>query len=523
MNSNLCQKVSASYCNECNVIVCLDCVFDHSGHTFQRISKKSSEVRKIIFDYLNRVEEVSKPLKRLESVSNESATKVTTLNSSLDEKQLTQRLKDLFVSVIESNSQLWLDIVRSVSNSKIEAISTPPLSHEITKKRPRNETFCKIDTSTHKRSKISGESTKQLQTFVAKLDDNVENLKKMLQISDGNCIAEFKKSQAGLNMFFRKCEREVARHLCLEWSIGLDGLIRDSICHLLSSVKFCSVQSISMETIAPFKEFFIETIETDVDWAKVLSGKYSENEHFEYFPAIFDPWFGTDVVHFGLLKNVQKDLTVSTFMEVFSINIKNVECLLRCADVIAFQTKSKLMYFFCLKSFKVLCKRKLNPSLVPVGLVKAQSDSFALDLWNPLKKTLCLEEKSTFSCQSQPKLIRRGNGLIFVVDSLNGIVVYDTKSTSELRIDHLHHGLSSVDTILVPKKENIILVDHEMKQVAVCSIEASLNAKTGFDVLKTAKLQLPKSSIIHYCGFNGISNILFVYSKTAGWKFKYSI
>ena len=61
------KKISVLYCNDCDSVLCHNCVTEHSGHSFQSVDTKSSEVRKSIFDHLNEIEGNSKPLKHLEN------------------------------------------------------------------------------------------------------------------------------------------------------------------------------------------------------------------------------------------------------------------------------------------------------------------------------------------------------------------------------------------------------------------------------------------------------------------------
>ena len=245
------KMMSVLFCNDCDFVLCRNCITDHSGHSFQSVDTKSSEIRRSIFGYLNKIEEKSKPLKHLETVSEELSTKVCDFRSSLSEENLVETLKSLYNGVVESNLASWIKIV----DEKIE----------------KCESQMSVEGSAPETSSI-GSSTGSLQKFVRpdvfrkhirgvrdEVDNDTKCLKKMLLLSNGKCITQFNEAKSGVKSSIEKCEMELRKHACLEWSTDVNDIILNSISDALSSLKLYLIQNIGIEIEQPLEETSFET------------------------------------------------------------------------------------------------------------------------------------------------------------------------------------------------------------------------------------------------------------------------
>ena len=525
------EKLCAMYCRECNSVLCHSCIMDHSGHSFQSLDTKSSEVRKKIFEYLNEIEEKSQPLNHLETVSEDSSKKVGDFRSSLNEKNLVETLKSLYNGVIESNLTFWIEILNKIKKREVPEktdedpakISTSDvtigssyhdsssdLAHSLADKKLRKRIHSDVFRD-HIREVTGG------------VDKSTECLKKMLLMSEGNCITHFNESEILIKASVEDCEETLGKHACLEWSADVDEIIRNSISDALRSFQLCLIQSISVEIVKPFYKAPLKTVVTKID---SLNLSDSSTHHTVRKDQYLSPMLSSSTEEKSFYLRVLKTElgSSSTLRETvhfpsseFSFALKNIEK----AAVVALYTKSQSLFFFCLRSLRVIEQRHLDDSSIPVGFCQLLNMCFALDLWNSEEKILFVEkEQIRMKSKLRPKFIKRCCHRIHIVDVSNKIVIYDTKAKTELLIRHFHHGLSSIDNIVVENPRKLLLCDYKMKLVLVSSISLSIDQK-NFTVLKLIKFDLPVSYTVERFGCYFDFKTLYVYTDSSIFQFKY--
>ena len=516
------ERICILFCNECEIVFCQNCFVQHSGHKFQSLIQKSVEIRKSIFDYLTKIELLSKPMKHLESVSVDSFAQVADLNLSLGEDSVTQTLEEIYQKVIQSYKPLWKQIAAAnhqviLSESSIEDRASTSVLDELHPSENSND-------EESPRFEAVQSFRERIKIVVDTFDGKMNELKMMLQLSDGNCISSFTQAEVKLQAHVKKFDDELSLHSCLEWKIGLENFLRNSLTVALKSKQARRVKITRLEKIVPFKEWTIRSEQTNVDWDQVISPDSSINavdspKDFSYLSPIFDSTYEPGNCSFKVLKKFKGKGVSATIIECFCVSIPDVKGILKSNDVIAFLTESKIE-FFCLLSHRHLGQREMHPSSIPISFIKLADDSFVLDLFSPDCKILSLGVKRTpIVCKTKPTFIERSSLLIFVVDLISNIIVYDKTTDLELHIDHMNHGLSSVDNIYFHSGNKLILIDYRMKLKATCCVITSSVDEMDFEVQKVEQMELPVSEI-YRCGFNIPTNSLFAYSSTCAWELK---
>ena len=506
------EKLCAMYCRECNSVLCHSCIMDHSGHSFQSLDTKSSEVRKKIFEYLNEIEEKSKPLNHLETVSEDSSKKVGDFRSSLSEENLIKTLKSLFNGVIESNLPSWIEIVDEKIKTRESQMSVEGSPPEIVKS---------FTGSLHKfvRSDVF---RKRIREVTDEVDKDTNRLKKMLLLSNGKCITQFNDAKNGVESSIEKCGKELRKHVCLEWVADVDDIIRNSISDALSSFKLSLIQNIGIQIGKPLKETSVETDTKNIGCLN-LSSDLSPGSFECLFVSVVDSFIKEGTVTLRVFKQIKRNnKSLSNLLESICIQSTDVSSVLKrdYSTAVALHTKSNLLYFFCLKSYRVIKQRQLETSAVPFGFSRYDDGSFTIDSWNSEDQMLLLREKFPIESKLRPKFTQWDLYTVYIVDSNDNIIIYNVETKVELRISYLNHGLSSIDRIRRDNVQRILLFDYKMKLVAVCSITLSSN-QPAFEVLKLKKFDLPVSADIQYCCDNFALNRLFVCSNFSFFHFEY--
>ena len=473
------KKISVLYCNDCNSVLCHNCVTEHSGHSFQSVDTKSSEVRKNIFEFLNEIEENLKPLKQLETVLEESSKEVGDFRSSLSEEKLIETLKSLYNGVIESNLASWIEIVNKIKEREISEktdkdvtkISKTDVSIAANSRNSNND-LAKSSADEKLRKPIHSEVFRDhIKEVTEGVDKSMKSLKKMLLMSEGSCITQFNGAKSGVESSIEKCRKELGKHACLEWSAEAEDIIRNSISGALNSFKLCLMQSISVETAEHLQKVPFEAVVTKIASLNLSnsSANHTSGKDYQYLSSVLSASIEKESCRLKVLKDKFGSTLLETvhFPSEVSFALKEIEN----KSTVALHTKSHLLLFFCLKSHRVIEQRQLEASSIPVGFCQLSNKSFTLDLWNSEEKILLVEkEQIRMESNFRPKFINRSCNRLHIVDSNDNIVIHDTIAKTELHIRHFHHGLSSMDNILIENRQKVLLCDYRIKLVLVCSI-----------------------------------------------------
>ena len=99
------------FCETCSTVFCFKCVSSHQKHDFVPVSQKAKTVRKLIFEYMDRVEEISKPLKKYEHNVSLVQEQSNLFHRIVDEENLAGTLSNKFRQVIEEKAVEWKKVI----------------------------------------------------------------------------------------------------------------------------------------------------------------------------------------------------------------------------------------------------------------------------------------------------------------------------------------------------------------------------------------------------------------------------
>ena len=315
-----------------------------------------------------------KPLKQLETVSEESSKEVGDFRSSLSEEKLIETLKSLYNGVIESNLASWIEIVDKIKareiSVKTDKDGTKMVLHLMLVLLLIPVTAIMISPSLQRklRKPIHSEVFRDhVREVTEGVDKSMKSLKKMLLMSEGSCITQFNGAKSGVESSIEKCRKELVKHACLEWSAEAEDIIRNSISGALNSFKLCLIQSISVETAEHFQKVPFEAVVTKIDSLNLSnsSANHTSGKDYQYLSPVLSSSIEEESCRLKVLKNKFDSTFLETvhFPSEVTFALKEIEN----KSTVALHTKSHLLLFFCLKSHRVIEQRQLEASSIPVG------------------------------------------------------------------------------------------------------------------------------------------------------------
>ena len=189
-HKNLCLM----YCENCRTVFCFDCLGPHCKHRFVPVSEKAREVRKEVFEYLNKFEQLSKSMAFRETDLRDVTKFNEELYGGLSKDNLTDFLCDKIVSVLRDNSSDW---------AKVANLDKKSLEREKTV----NDVLFVSTTASIR----------------------VADLRKILTLSDGFCVSTFLESKSTFDSSIKKQNSELGIHTVRSWCNNLDILMKFSI------------------------------------------------------------------------------------------------------------------------------------------------------------------------------------------------------------------------------------------------------------------------------------------------------
>ena len=153
------------YCVTCSVVICYRCTLSHSNHEFVPVGKKSMELRKVVFEYINDFDSLTKDVKHHQHNQKLS------LKSFRHDSESYRR--DTVDNVLV---QILLDILRSISSSS----TANDCKTKLSKQRQSDQNVILDETKSTKFDEI-----------VMFADDFGNKLRSVLRLSDGFLVKTF--------------------------------------------------------------------------------------------------------------------------------------------------------------------------------------------------------------------------------------------------------------------------------------------------------------------------------------------
>ena len=189
-HKNLCLM----HCDDCQTVFCFNCLGPHCQHRFLPVSEKAREVRKEVFEYLNKFEQLSKSLAFRETDVRDVTKLNDELYGGLSNNNLTDFLCDKFVSVLRNNHSSWTNVAE-FDRKMLKTASTVV------------DVFSVSTTASSR----------------------VADLRNILTLSDGFCVSTFLESKSTFDSSIDEQNSELDIHTARSWCNNLDNLMKFSI------------------------------------------------------------------------------------------------------------------------------------------------------------------------------------------------------------------------------------------------------------------------------------------------------
>ena len=167
--------LSMLFCEGCKAVFCFKCLAGHSRHDFVDVSEKAREMRKTVFEYLNKFDEFSKPLAYRKCFVDRAKSLNANFYPCLSNENTVEKMCSNFERVVRSNATKWDQIV-SESNP-----------------------------------------TDKVYDMNQRANSEVSNLRSMLSMSDGVFVSSVLKSKYRLDSLLEAQKDEIGAHAVCNW------------------------------------------------------------------------------------------------------------------------------------------------------------------------------------------------------------------------------------------------------------------------------------------------------------------
>ena len=194
------QNLCLMYCSDCETTFCFNCIGPHCPHRFMPASEKASEVRKEIFEALEKFDKLSKSMAFREADFRNNTNEIDELYSELTE----EKLLDFFSNRYANEFSDHASELSKIFERKISLIEKE-------------------------------NSLETVNGIISKAGVQVENLRKMLSLSDSVCISTFYDSKSEIYSSIKAQSLELELHTAKTWCNDLRTLTKSSIASALES------------------------------------------------------------------------------------------------------------------------------------------------------------------------------------------------------------------------------------------------------------------------------------------------
>ena len=214
------QNLCLMYCSNCEIVFCFNCLGPHCKHDYTLVSEKASEVRKEIFNYLDKFEKLSKSLAfRETNVVNIG--KLKEMYPRMEPENLNEFLTRRFASILRINQSQWPNSIN-------------------------------WDKEHHTETKRTIETVRNVNGLASV---RIAELRKLLSLSDGVCVSSFLDSKLNYEASIEEQNSELEVHTVQTWCNSLDNLIKFSIESALKSWKIPEIDRRKVAKLEAMKGF----------------------------------------------------------------------------------------------------------------------------------------------------------------------------------------------------------------------------------------------------------------------------
>ena len=463
-HENLCHY----FCEDCQNILCADCIETHIGHKLQTISVKAREVRKEVFNYLYKNEEFSKPVNFRHAIIQDCFDTIPNKDKLTEEKNLAKVLRTKCKKIISANAAEYSQIIAH--------------NHLI---------------STQSSSVISEEDLEKIRMAFTETSEKDVSLRTLLQLSDGNLIKKFQDSFKQLQIPEEDQENQFPKHIFLQKKISLDECIENAFETAMESFQIPQIEVINMQEIQLNAVKNLITSGREVHCRNLKISKLTDTRSSNFLRFQKDP----ELLNLTLSKN-------RNFFNLLSLEhrVPSIETVVLKMGVVehvfyhkGFLAIAKLgaVFVFHLKEEEFVSKIKLLHGQTPLALNVKNHGTFSCLTWSSKKlavefaKNKTSRPKVTLKMEQKPELVEHIEKTFALKDAENKVTIwhpFQPRRNSHIELSRLHHGLCSIDKIKLVDDGLLFLFDYKRLLVVNFKFDITRKSSSNCSLEKVLKI-----------------------------------
>ena len=474
------RMLSVMFCYDCDIILCYKCMELHSSHRFKSIAEKAKEVKKSVFEYLDKFEELAKPAKRRKFNLKEAFDKRNEIKSSLEQDNIVTTLSEAYKQVLLSKASHWKS---KMDEREVECVSNlGPNDYE---------SACSVFNDA---------------------DTYTVTLKEMLAKSDSVCVAAFQMATKFLDTSLDTQKKVLKKHHSLQWCEPLQNIVEKSIKYTIDNLERPQLLEHTIRKVKSSKRFvYAGKARKVVDLTRV--GKMNRVSSEDWY--LFDLNIFTDKVHLSLL-HFSKNLRISAeSVERFVFNMPNIRSVVTNKNLLGLLSTNGTFNVFDLKTCKLVHGKTLqthgeilmfrfhleqnyllwvwNSETLSIDVLQCSYDNFGAD------RNLDLHH--TITMKSRPQLCSNCDQFSAFVEGNNDITFHNWENNLYLLLSNAHHQMSQIDGMTISNCSDeifCILFDYNSKMSLQCRIRLQNFQSKRCNVVSVEKYDIPPNVAIIY-------------------------
>ena len=447
------------FCENCQIVFCDKCVSLHSSHEFTPAAEKAKEVRKLVFKYLTKFDELGKSVKRREFIETDSFEARDRISNLLEREMFANTLTETFSTVIQNNA--------------MELFELKPKSAKI-------------------------ERCEKVSSLCERSDRTILETRNLLRISDAVCIQKFLDSEEKIESVLDQPSRSVKTHVCLQWSKSSEDLALNFIKSAVKAIEIPGIQRMN------YKNVTLQHCLTSKMTRKEVRLPINSGKHWRFLTnhcenIVIKVTIDSDNVEF-MLHNVNLNNEPPTLRKLVMKDILNIfvdegyrhQLRVHQNDNSLLMASNLEEQWFTWRGVKL--RHGWTPLLVYQSNICAWNrtlqqlaETFDGNYFKPIFKNI----------PDEPKLVQTFRRIVFAhVSKEDTITVKHLKHDTTLRLLKAHHQLSNVDKLefLPPPEKDavyLILFDNKERISVKFNLDLSNFLQLDAEIIEVCKYDIP--------------------------------
>ena len=445
------------FCYDCENIFCLRDLEDHCQHKYKSVAERALEVKKTVFEYLNKFDEISKPLAVRKNLAQSNLKKNKDLYPNLGNDSFIHNLCSRFDRILRRDSPKWIKLAEE--NFRKAEMDDPCFN------------------------------------LSERVDNEVTNLRKLLTVSDGVCVSRFLATKNNFDSSLAEQKSELETHAVAEWCDDFDRQIERLIIYLLESWKISGLARFKWQTLECIPEGpSFACSENELNYGVFNLSIQGNRFTFLYFQSDQPQSASLRLSSASLVAKVRRSM-------YFSDGIKSVS---KCRNFVAFQEQHSVVEFYDLCDNSDSDCRDIQDIRDLLKFEDTDGENFTLICWNSTKRAIeCLIEDNVnweVPVRSKPKLYSSNGTIIAFVDDDNNLTLYNLVSNLKVDVPSQNHCFARIDNLVI-EESLCALFDYHSKTVLLSSFSLTCGVKLKWTIEKLFKIACTEE--ILFMSFSG--------------------